>query len=77
VPYTGGTENYRDLIDRTLMAGGTSSDIQALMAGTQKLKLFTTQCVALIRRQQAFLMAKSLMGGRRLLAVRRAILPLS
>jgi hypothetical protein len=32
-PYTGGTENYRDLIDRTLMAGGTSSDIQALIGG--------------------------------------------
>jgi hypothetical protein len=32
-PYTGGTENYRDLIDRTLMAGGTSRDIQALIGG--------------------------------------------
>ena len=32
VPYTGGTENYRNLIDRALMAGATSSDIQALIS---------------------------------------------
>lgn len=30
-PYTGGTENYRNLIDQALMAGATSSDIQALI----------------------------------------------
>jgi hypothetical protein len=35
-PYTGGTENYRDLIDRALMAGGTSRDIQALIGGNSE-----------------------------------------
>jgi len=33
VPYTGGTESYQNLIDQALMAGGTSSDIQALISG--------------------------------------------
>jgi hypothetical protein len=33
VPYTGGTKAYQNLIDQALMAGGTSSDIQALIGG--------------------------------------------
>jgi hypothetical protein len=32
-PYTGGTKAYQNLIDQALMAGGTSSDIQALIGG--------------------------------------------
>jgi hypothetical protein len=76
VPYTGGTENYRDLIDRTLMAGGTSSDIQALIGGNPEAQAVYNSMRGPDPQTARFLMAKSLMGGRRLLAVRRVILPI-
>jgi hypothetical protein len=75
-PYTGGTKAYQNLIDQALMAGGTSRDIQALIGGNPEAQAVYNSMRGPNPQTASILMAKSLMGGKRLLAVRRVILPI-
>jgi hypothetical protein len=36
LPYTGGTENYQNLIDQAIMSGGSTRDIEALISGNPR-----------------------------------------